>query len=300
MKKYLPFFFLFLILPCLAYAGLSGSSSGLTSRMPDISNPVAPVIMGTQGFIPAAGSIAIQATGNGNSYWQFILQNLACSANASTDFVATANDGDDTNHYIDMGINSSCGGQAPFTNAHAAYLYTTENEMNVGATGASGVLNLIAALGVKIGNFASATSTYVCQSGGFLSTCQNLVSSFTNDAGYLTSLGSRTFNYPARALNSCFQPSATKDVDFNYSIDVTAAITLGGGTGLATSYTNSGCTTGAQALVNGAVSSVALSGTSSILLHGILPAGKWIKITSTASGGGTASIDTVQAETLYP
>lgn len=112
---------------------------------------------------------------------------------------------------------------------------------------------------------------------------------------------SRTFSYPSRALASCFQISATQDANFVYSVDITAGlISLGGGTGLVTSYTNSGCTTGAQAVANGAVSSVALSGTSSIPLSGILPAGKWVKVTGAGTGGGTATIDAVQAETLLP
>lgn len=114
------------------------------------------------------------------------------------------------------------------------------------------------------------------------------------------SAGTRTFNYPSRSLTSCFQVSSSQDTDVNYSVDVTAALTLGGGTGVLTSYTNSGCSTGAQTLINGAVSGVALGGTSSILLHAIAKAGTWLKVTATATGGGTAAIDGVQAETLLP
>lgn len=114
------------------------------------------------------------------------------------------------------------------------------------------------------------------------------------------SSGVRTFNYPSRALNGCFQVSSTQDADVNYSVDVTASITLGGGTGVVTSYTNSGCSTGNQILFNGAVSSVALGGTSSIPLHAIAKANTWLKITGTATGGGTAAIDATQAETLLP
>lgn len=112
--------------------------------------------------------------------------------------------------------------------------------------------------------------------------------------------GVRTFNYPSRALNSCFQISATQDAEINYSVDVSSTLTLGGGTGALTSYTNSGCSTGTQIIFNGAVSSVAIGGTSSIPLHAIARAGTWEKITGTASGGGSAAIDAVQAETLLP
>jgi len=42
-----------------------------------------------------------------NSFVQFLIQNKSNGNNASTDFVATSNDGSDSTHYIDMGINSS-------------------------------------------------------------------------------------------------------------------------------------------------------------------------------------------------
>lgn len=115
------------------------------------------------------------------------------------------------------------------------------------------------------------------------------------------SSGVRTFGYPSHTLASCFQISSSQDADVNYSVDITAGIiSLGGGTGNITSYTNSGCTTGAQILFNGAVSSVALSGVSSIPLHAIAKAGTWLKVTGAGTGGGTATIDATQAETLLP
>jgi len=44
---------------------------------------------------------------NVNSYSQLVAQNNSAGILASTDFVATANNGDDTQNYIDVGINSS-------------------------------------------------------------------------------------------------------------------------------------------------------------------------------------------------
>lgn len=123
--------------------------------------------------------------------------------------------------------------------------------------------------------------------------------------------GSRTFNYPSRALNSCFQISSTKDSDFHYKVDVTNALSLttgAQGTVTATSYTNSGCTTGTQAIADGTSSQtgtlvvgLALNQTASISLDGTLPSGKWIKIT-TANTVGTPSftIRAVQSEVIYP
>lgn len=150
--------------------------------------------------------------------------------------------------------------------------------------------------------FTNARAVSAVTSAGFITAAGAPVQSVNGQTGAVViGAGTRTFNYPSRALASCFQPSATQDTQFTYSVDVTAGlISLGGGTGLATSYTNSSCTTGAQAVANGSVSSVALGGTSSIPLTGVLPAGKWLKVTGTGSGGGTATIDAVQAETLLP
>lgn len=111
---------------------------------------------------------------------------------------------------------------------------------------------------------------------------------------------SLSISHPSRALSSCFQPSSTNNTDFIYSVDINATLTLGGGTGTVTQYTNSGCSTGAQVIANGSVSSVALGGSSSIPLIGYgVPAGAWLKITGTASGGGTSAIDAVQTEKNY-
>ena len=46
-----------------------------------------------------------QFTGNSATYLQVNLENQ--TASGSGDFVVTANDGSDTDHYIDMGINGS-------------------------------------------------------------------------------------------------------------------------------------------------------------------------------------------------
>lgn len=77
------------------------------------------------------------ATGNINSFFQANIQNTNSGASASTDWVATADNGSSTTHYIDMGINSSGGGGAPFTTANHAYLYAIDDTLNIGALGSS-------------------------------------------------------------------------------------------------------------------------------------------------------------------
>lgn len=110
---------------------------------------------------------------------------------------------------------------------------------------------------------------------------------------------SATFNYPTRALNTCFQISSTKDARFGYGVDVNAPLALGSGTATITSYTNSGCTTGAQVLRDSTVGGLGVGATTSIQLDGTLQANRWAKITTASTGlGVTLSIRAAQAEVI--
>lgn len=99
------------------------------------------LLLGTGGYIPASFTFAIQSTGNINNYFQISTQNINSGPNASSDFVATADNGTDSTHYVDFGINGSTGGSTPFINANAAYLYSVDNELDIAATGSSGTIN---------------------------------------------------------------------------------------------------------------------------------------------------------------
>jgi hypothetical protein len=81
---------------------------------------------------PSTSSInVISGKGNLNNYLQLNIQNTNQGINASSDVVATANNGNETIHYIDMGINSEnysgfLGG------ANDAYLYSTGHNLWIG------------------------------------------------------------------------------------------------------------------------------------------------------------------------
>lgn len=79
-------------------------------------------------------------TGTNNGFLEGEVQNRNSGASASSDWVVEANDGTETTHYGDFFINGSGGGAAPFTNAHAVGIYTVDNELDLAATGASGVI----------------------------------------------------------------------------------------------------------------------------------------------------------------
>lgn len=62
---------------------------------------------GIPGFTQLGSNVVMQFAGNVNSYSQLNFQNINNGTLASTDFVATADNGTDTTYYVNLGINSS-------------------------------------------------------------------------------------------------------------------------------------------------------------------------------------------------
>jgi hypothetical protein len=73
----------------------------------------------------------IAGKGNLDNYLQLNIQNLNTGENASSDVVATANNGNESINYIDMGINSE-GFTGSIGDANDAYLYSTGNHLHIG------------------------------------------------------------------------------------------------------------------------------------------------------------------------
>jgi hypothetical protein len=74
----------------------------------------------------------ISGKGNLNNYLQLNIQNTNQGASASSDVVATSNNGDETTNYIDMGINSVDYSQNFIGSANDAYLYSTGRHLHIG------------------------------------------------------------------------------------------------------------------------------------------------------------------------
>jgi len=87
---------------------------------------------------PLSNSVA-SFFGNVNSFSQLQYQNTNSGTGASTDFVATADNGTDTNYFIDMGINSSGFTDATFTIAGAndGYVYVQTGNIALGTATAA-------------------------------------------------------------------------------------------------------------------------------------------------------------------
>jgi hypothetical protein len=75
----------------------------------------------------------IGGKGNLNNYLQLNIQNLNSGSNASSDVVATADNGNETTNYVDLGMNSSTYNTSSITGgADNAYLYSSANDFVVG------------------------------------------------------------------------------------------------------------------------------------------------------------------------
>jgi hypothetical protein len=79
------------------------------------------------------------ATGPLNSYLQIAIQNQNSGDRSSSDFVATADNGDDSSYYVDLGINGSTYSDPTYnlTEANDSYLLNLDGHLAI-ATGTSG------------------------------------------------------------------------------------------------------------------------------------------------------------------
>jgi len=95
------------------------------------------------GDFPIVGDSVAQFGGTVDSYLQVNLQNHSSGTNASGDYIVTADIGDDSNYYVDLGINSSNYSNPDFsiTGPLDAYLYANSANLTIGtATASSAIL----------------------------------------------------------------------------------------------------------------------------------------------------------------
>lgn len=106
---------------------------------------------------------AAQFTGNANNYLQVTLRNQ--TANGSGDYVVTADDGSDSDHYIDLGINGSTFSDPTYsaTKEHDGYLYlqssgTSKGNLVIGTTNAQGEVRFVVG-GIETDNVVGKITT---------------------------------------------------------------------------------------------------------------------------------------------
>ena len=168
---------------------------------------------GVAGFTPLGSNIVAQFSGNTNSYSQINFENINAGPIASTDYVATADNGTDSTFFIDMGIGSSTHDDPAFfgdtSSLNDGYLYVVANAQTGGSTSRGNLMLGSTNGNVKIfvGNTAEANVRAVASTQGI---------DITNGNLYVASITSRTGRVTVNSDSS--------DTDFAVNSDTTANI----------------------------------------------------------------------------
>ena len=122
-------------------------------------------VYGGFGVTNQFSSTAASFNGNIDSYLQLNVKNFNTDSSASSDLVATAGHGTETNWYVNMGINGPNGGGHPFTNGGHAYFYSQGSNnrphvLNIGAIGSNSSIAFSAGAPI-VGASGSATNPVV-------------------------------------------------------------------------------------------------------------------------------------------
>ncbi len=114
-----------------SYSGYIGGNIQVTNGITYVYNPIS---LGLPPVVTYA-NILLSAINNVNSYTQLNIQNINTVGNlVSADFIATAPNGTDSTHYIDVGINGNNYSQASWTisGANDGYVYINGGNLTLG------------------------------------------------------------------------------------------------------------------------------------------------------------------------
>jgi hypothetical protein len=172
---------------------------------------------------------AMYAKGNINNYLQFNLQNQSAGANASSDIVATANNGSEITNYVNMGINSGAYTGNVMGGANDAYLYNVGQDMLIG-TGTAGKV-----LALMTGGTDQATNERMRIDG-----TGNVGIGTTAPAAKLDVAGTVKVGTAGTVLNNIIKTNFTINDNTNFAENTTRSITV----------TVTGATVNASVIVN--------------------------------------------------
>lgn len=239
----------------------------------------------------------LQVTGTAPTTVQTTIQNILSDPNASSDVVATADTGNDSSNYVDMGINSSTYNQVLYSAQKAldAYLYSSDSNLVI-STAKVNTQIVFTAGGIQTANVAGYINglRWVLAPVGTDDGVSKLqvtgLSTFTGNvtAGNLTTAGSITAGTLVGQVVQANQAQITQlgiQSNLKVSGDASVAGNVSVGTTALANYTVANVSAFAQALtVAGAAQVNSLISNSSIT-------------GATITGTGTARVDTLIANT---
>jgi hypothetical protein len=117
----------------------SGGTLDLTAVTSVTSSTNSPFTVNNGGTGTPLSNSTASFYGSVNNFSQVNHQNLSAGNNASTDFIATADNGNDTTNFVDFGINSSTYNLGTFTitGVNDGYLYSQSSNLAIGVAAAA-------------------------------------------------------------------------------------------------------------------------------------------------------------------
>jgi hypothetical protein len=272
----------------------------------------------------------INAGGTNTGTIQTNAQNFSNGTSASADHVATADTGNDTTNYIDMGINSSTYNDANYTigGALSSYLYCNGGDLAIGTQTAAKVIKLhtggtlAANLRLTVSddtsvftNALSASNLSGTNTGDETNSTikTKLGAANTTTDGYLTSSDWNTFNSKLSSLSGAVLTSQVTPQTIGatgsrlaklWVTDITCTNAIAGSvTGASTSCSGNSATASKSTNLIGGNSTTLLGSipyqsgtdTTTLLAPNTTTTKKFLRMTGTGTNGATPAWDTISA-----
>jgi hypothetical protein len=149
---------------------------------------------GIANYTALGSNVVAQFAGNANSYSQINFQNISNGTRASTDFVATANNGDDGTYYVNLGINSSTFNDPtnyPGFGPNDSYVHNHGGNLIINPESAGKAINFMIG-GTNIANVVGVMDSTGLVIAGIVSASGNVRGANINTVGLVTATGNVT------------------------------------------------------------------------------------------------------------